>query len=427
MSIIEVDNVTKDYRLGQLTSLKQSLFNTLGRLIGREMQERKPFTALDNVSFTVDEGEVLGIIGRNGAGKSTLLKLLAGISTPSQGSIKVNGSVAPLIEVGAGLHPELTGRENIFLNATILGISRSEIKKKFDEIVSFAELEEFIDTPVKRYSSGMSVRLGFAIASSVDSDILIVDEVIAVGDLAFQRKCYERMSNVIKKEGKTILIVGHNIRQIERICARVILLEEGKIVMDGEPTMVCNSYYLNVLHKEAKTDQEQSRRRIIGQVDMGEIEVLDISLFNGDASEPTDLFAMHRDIRIGVKFKTKNDLPAPEIMIGIHTPDLIYVTTATTSVMESCPDFGRGVHYFECHLSDLILKPGSYALRLGFFDQYNRLLWLADNLQNFRVSLSDADLDNSIYAVGYIGLVDMPFRWCFFDEIENQEFPRELK
>lgn len=427
MSIIEVNNVTKEYRLGQMKSFRRSLLGILSRLNGNDIRERERLKALDDISFKVEPGEVLGIIGANGAGKSTLLKLLARISQPTSGSIKVNGSVAPLIEVGAGLHPELTGRENIFLNASILGIARSEIKKRFDEIVAFAELEEFIDTPVKRYSSGMSVRLGFSIATSVEADILIVDEVLAVGDLSFQRKCYDRMGELIKKQGKTVLIVGHNMRQMERICSRIMLLERGKVLIDGEPTAVCNSYYLNVLHKEAKTDQEQSQRKIIGQVDAGEIEVLDISLFDGDSTEPTDLFAMHRDIRIGIKFRTNNDLPSPEIIIGIHTPDFLYVTMTTSTMAQSCPDFGRGVHYFECYLADLMLKPGSYAFRLGFFDQYNRLLWLAENLQNFRVSLDDADLNKSIQAAAYIGLVDLPFSWRFFDSADADQisFNRE--
>lgn len=179
MPIIEVEHVTKEYRLGQLTSLKQSALNSLNRLTGRPVEQHKPFKALDDVSFTVEHCEVLGIIGHNGAGKSTLLKLLANISQPTRGRITVKGKVAPLIEVGAGLFGDLTGRENIYLNGAILGIPKAEIRRKFDEIVAFAELEQFIDTPIKRYSSGMQVRLGFAVATSVESDILIVDEVLA--------------------------------------------------------------------------------------------------------------------------------------------------------------------------------------------------------------------------------------------------------
>ena len=192
MPIIQVDHVTKEYRLGALQGLKQTLLNTGARLMGRKVAERPLFKALDDVSFSVEQGEVVGIIGHNGAGKSTLLKMLAKISTPTRGSIKVNGRIAPLIEVGAGFVPDFTGRENVYLNGAILGMARQEIDKKFDEIVDFAEMAEFIDTPVKRYSSGMQVKLAFAVATSIESEILIVDEVLAVGDLAFQRKCFDR-------------------------------------------------------------------------------------------------------------------------------------------------------------------------------------------------------------------------------------------
>ena len=227
MAIIEVNHVTKQYRLGQYANMKSSALNVLARLRGQEVQEKQILNALSDIDFSVEEGEVLGIIGTNGAGKSTLLKLLARISVPTKGNVAVRGKVAPLIEVGAGLVHNLTGRENIYVNGAILGMKKSEINKKFDEIVAFAELEEFIDTPIKRYSSGMQVRLGFSIATSVDADILIVDEVLAVGDLSFQRKCFDRMDEIIKHKGKTVLLVSHNIRQVERICSRTILLDHG--------------------------------------------------------------------------------------------------------------------------------------------------------------------------------------------------------
>jgi ABC-type polysaccharide/polyol phosphate transport system ATPase subunit len=421
MSVIEVKNVVKEYRLGQLKSFKQSLFDTLGRLSGKEAKKRKNFRALDDVSFTVEKGEVLGIIGKNGAGKSTLLKMLARVSTPSQGSINVNGSVAPLIEVGAGLHPELTGRENIFLNATILGISRAEIKEKFDEIVEFAGLEEFIDTPVKRYSSGMTIRLGFSIATSAESDILIVDEVLAVGDLAFQRKCYDRMEDLIKKQGKTVLIVGHNIRQMERMCSRILLLDKGKVLMDGEPTAVCNAYYHNMSGRKDIEHHDQSDGKITGLVDEEEMKILDISIFSGDADEPTDILEMHESMRVGVRFEVFRDLPSTEIIFGIHTPDFIYVTMTTSAIVKSGHDFMRGVHYFECHLSDLILKPGSYSFRLAFFSKYDRMVWYGQNLKNFRVRANDEDSDISTQTQGLIGLVELPIRWHFFDPAEMQK------
>lgn len=425
MAIIEVENVTKEYRLGQIKSLKQSVLHTLSRLRGKKVKKQLPFRALENVTFKVEPGEVLGIIGFNGAGKSTLLKILARISVPTSGSIKVKGSVAPLIEVGAGLVGDLTGRENIYLNGSILGLSKAKIKKKFDEIVAFAELEEFIDTPIKRYSSGMAVRLGFAIATSVDADILIVDEVLAVGDLTFQRKCFDRMENMIKRQGKTVLIVGHNLRQLERICSRMLLLDKGKILIDGEPTKVCNTYYYNVTENKVKEQYEHSCEKISSLVDTGEIEVLDIFLFNGDVNVPTDILEMHRPVRIGVRLHAHIDLPDLEIIIGIHTPDFIYVTMTTSAIQQVCPDFERGVHYFECRLADMILKPGSYSIRLAFFDRFDSLIWYGRNLKNFRVSITNADLDKSRHPGELMGLVDLPFSWHFFNPVETQRFVSE--
>src|SRR3569832_2781351 len=244
MAIIEVNHVTKEFRLGALRSAKQSMLDTLARLRGQPVQERPLFKALNDVDFKVEEGEVLGIIGHNGAGKSTLLKILANISAPTHGNVKVKGKVAPLIEVGAGLVPDLPGRENIYLNGAILGMPKAEIKKNFDDIVAFAELEEFIDTPIKRYSSGMQVRLGFAVATSVDADILIVDEVLAVGDLAFQRKCFDRMEDMIRRQGKTVLIVSHNIRQFQLLCTRVVILYQCRITAEGYPPAMSDLFYV---------------------------------------------------------------------------------------------------------------------------------------------------------------------------------------
>ena len=243
MPIIKITHVTKEFKLGEFKSLRQSITNMVDRICGKTIVKRQNFKALNNINIEVESGEILGIIGTNGAGKSTLLKLISRITKPTKGQITVNGSIAPLIEVGAGLHPELTGRENIFLNASILGMPRSVVKCEFDKIVKFAELENFIDTPVKRFSSGMLIRLGFSIATSIDADILIVDEVLAVGDLAFQRKCFNRIEDLINKRGKTVILVSHNIRQVERLCSRVILLDQGEIIGDGKPDKVCELFY----------------------------------------------------------------------------------------------------------------------------------------------------------------------------------------
>src|SRR5438309_4078520 len=235
---LSVQNLSKSFRIAHQRGLRgyQTLHDELstlpGRLIDRLRQRRRStsetFWALRNVSFDVNAGEVLGIIGSNGAGKSTLLKILNRITEPTIGGVDIYGRVGALLEVGTGFHPELTGRENIFLNGAILGMTRAEIKKKFDEIVAFAEVEKFLDTPVKRYSSGMYVRLAFAVAAHLDPEILLIDEVVAVGDAEFQKKCLGKMSEVAEG-GRTVVFVSHNMNVIEALCGRVLLLEHGKV------------------------------------------------------------------------------------------------------------------------------------------------------------------------------------------------------
>lgn len=254
--VIRVENVSKEYNLGTIGygTLSQDLQSKWARFRGREDPNTKinirsdtrelndQFWALKDVTFDVHQGEILGIIGRNGAGKSTLLKILSRVTAPTTGSIKVKGRVASLLEVGTGFHPELTGRENIFLNGTILGMQKVEVEEKFDEIVRFAEIEKFIDTPVKRYSSGMYVRLAFAVAAHLDPEILVVDEVLAVGDASFQKKCLGKMDRVSKSEGRTILFVSHNMSSISSLCDTGILLEDGSIRSSGLIDNVINYY-----------------------------------------------------------------------------------------------------------------------------------------------------------------------------------------
>src|SRR3989338_8619449 len=231
--IIQVKSISKRYRIRERLpyySLRDEIVNTLRNPLKLVKRNNREFIwALKNVSFNAREGEVLGIIGPNGAGKSTLLKILSRITPPTKGEIRLRGRVASLLEVGTGVHPELTGRENIYLNGTILGMKRREIKKKFDEIVAFAEIEKFLDTPVKRYSSGMYVRLAFAVAAHLEPEILLVDEVLAVGDAQFQKKCLGKMEDVAN-EGRTILFVSHNMAAVKSLCSRTILLDKGKIV-----------------------------------------------------------------------------------------------------------------------------------------------------------------------------------------------------
>ena len=244
--MILVEHISKKYILGQIggTTLRNELQRFSARIHHREDPTKKigareykkgdAFLALDDVSFDVKTGERVGIIGRNGAGKSTLLKLISRVTAPSGGIIGLNGRVASMLEVGTGFHPELTGRENIYMNGAILGMSKREIDRKIEDIIDFSECRQFIDTPVKRYSSGMYVKLAFSVAAHLDSEIMIMDEVLAVGDMAFQKKCLDKMSNVSKSQGRTILYVSHNMNTIRQLCDRCIVLDHGKLIYDGE-------------------------------------------------------------------------------------------------------------------------------------------------------------------------------------------------
>jgi lipopolysaccharide transport system ATP-binding protein len=254
---IAAEGLSKRYRIGELQAaygtLRDSLAHAIARLSGREHHERHEIWAVRDVSFHVEEGEVVGLIGRNGAGKSTLLRLLTRITTPTAGRAEIRGRVGSLLEVGTGFHPELTGRENVFLNGTILGMRRHEIAARFDEIVEFAGVEEFIDTPVKRYSSGMGVRLAFAVAAHLEPEILLVDEVLAVGDAEFRKRCLGRMEE-LGGTGRTIMFVSHNMQAITSLCDRTILLDNGGIVVDGPTDDVVTRY----LEQHSGTSAEQT-------------------------------------------------------------------------------------------------------------------------------------------------------------------------
>ncbi len=254
-TILKIEHVSKQYRLGMIggTTLRDELQRKRALRRGEEDPTRKigdnrvgqtgeTFFALDDVSFVVHQGERVGIIGHNGAGKSTLLKLISRITAPTTGTIEMNGRVASMLEVGTGFHPELSGRENIYMNGAILGMTKAEIDQKIEDIIDFSECRQFIDTPVKRYSSGMYVKLAFSVAAHLDSEIMIMDEVLAVGDMAFQRKCIEKMSQVSETEGRTILYVSHNMNTIRQLCERCVVLDHGHLVFDGDVDQAISIY-----------------------------------------------------------------------------------------------------------------------------------------------------------------------------------------
>jgi lipopolysaccharide transport system ATP-binding protein len=261
--ILEIRGISKEYKLGEQRSrrtdnfrelIQRSVSGPFSRLMGAKREpnvQLQSFWALKNVSFDIHQGDVIGIIGRNGAGKSTLLKVLSRITSPTKGIVTVRGRLASLLEVGTGFHPELTGRENIFLNGAILGMRKAEIKRHFDEIVDFAEVEQFLDTPVKHYSSGMYVRLAFAVAAHLNPEILVIDEVLAVGDVAFQKKCLGKMGEV-SRGGRTVLFVSHNMAAVENLCSRAVVLHLGELEFDGTSKDAIQ-YYLNSLSTQSGT------------------------------------------------------------------------------------------------------------------------------------------------------------------------------
>src|SRR6266481_1408423 len=279
---IEVQGLSKRYRLGRAQHdqmLRERLIEMIKRPLGR-MKETESIWALRDVSFDADEGEVVGIIGRNGAGKSTLLKVLSRITYPTSGEVKINGRVASLLEVGTGFHDELTGRENIFLNGSILGMRKRQVEERFDAIVDFSGVEQFIDTPIKRYSSGMRLRLGFAVAAHLDPDVLIVDEVLAVGDAGFQKKCIKAMEG-LRSSGRTVFFVSHNLAAVENLCSRGIWIDAGKIQMDGGAREVIASYMTSFVGDQVSgSDLSKTTNRLGG----GEIRYTRIDYLGPDGT-----------------------------------------------------------------------------------------------------------------------------------------------
>jgi len=401
MPAIEVSHVTKEYQLGALESLKQKLVHTGARLMGRAVEPTPLFKALDDVNFSIEPGEVVGIIGHNGAGKSTLLKMLANISTPTSGHVKVNGRVAPLIEVGAGFVGDFTGRENVYLNGAILGMSKREIDRKFDEIIDFAEMAEFIDTPVKRYSSGMQVKLAFAVATSIEAEILIVDEVLAVGDLAFQRKCFDRMEDLIKRQKRTVLLVSHNIRQVERLCSRVLLLHKGQLVQDGDGPAVCNAF-TSIMNDSIQRDRSAQARRELQ--DSGEIRRPTIKFLDADKAE-TSTLRFDQKATLKVEIDVLSSLRGVAVYIGIHTSDFVYITNNNT--FNSISNFSIGRHVIELEFESVKLIPGLYSVLLWIGTPEGKVSYHAEAIASFSVSSDDFSITRQMGQA----LFHMPAGW----------------
>lgn len=358
---LRVEGLGKRYRLGGLQTYQTLRDIIAGSLFGKINADgqTKAFWALRDISFELTQGEVLGIIGRNGAGKSTLLKLLSRITSPDEGRIEISGRVGSLLEVGTGFHPELTGRENIFMNGVLLGMSHREVQRKFDEIVAFSGVEGFLETPVKRYSSGMRVRLGFAVAAHLDPEILIVDEVLAVGDAEFQRKCLGRM-NEVASEGRTVLFVSHQMDAIASLCSRAIWLDSGTIAADGN-TRTTIQQYLNAVAASAQI-HILDRSDHIGH---GPIRVtsIDIHASSGRAQNHVVTSGEHVLISVGYTNTLPNqDLGAISVTLAIRDDQDRHLATLTSTTQADVVKSLPAVGYLNCSIPDLPLMPGVYYL-----------------------------------------------------------------
>jgi lipopolysaccharide transport system ATP-binding protein len=318
------------------------------------------FWALQDIDFVVQPGEVVGIIGRNGAGKSTLLKIFSKITKPSVGEVRLRGRVGSLLEVGTGFHPELTGRENIFLNGSILGMKRAEIAAKFDQIVQFAEVERFLDTPVKRYSSGMYVRLAFAVAAHLQPEILIVDEVLAVGDMAFQRKCLGRMREV-GKSGCTVLFVSHSMPAVESLCTRALLLDGGRLVKDGNVPDLIQEYHKRVLQPASGTDDALAQRSGPDRAQ----KVYQTATLLDDRGQPTNFLPLGGLFHLRLGLDAATTIESPTIVVGIDDTLghrlLSLLTPLTQPVFERI----QGKCQVDCRVPNFPLAPGQYWIKLG--------------------------------------------------------------
>lgn len=362
MALIQFFDVSKRFVLHHERSRSfQELFVNMFR----PRRAREEFWALRNVSFEIDQGESVAIIGPNGSGKSTTLKLVSRILQPTSGKVVVTKRVSALLELGAGFHPELTGRENIFLNGSLLGFSRADMRARFDDIVEFAELEQFIDTPIKHYSTGMVTRLGFAIAVYTDPEILITDEVLAVGDEGFQRKCLDRIWQ-FRREGRTIIFVSHSLSTVRTLCARSIWLNKGRLVADGPSAEVVDAYMIDA-YKTLESKSAAERHVGTQRWGSGEAIITDVSFLDGSRRR-RDVFETGETLIIRVEFLARERIERPQFGIGIHRADGVHVA-APNNVAARCEVAaieGRGA--FEYRVDRLPLLQGDYEITAALYD-----------------------------------------------------------
>ncbi len=410
---IKFEHVSKRYLRGTgHEGLRETLSRTAGRLLGRkrEGRESQVLWALQDVNFSLQAGSVLGIIGANGAGKTTALKLLSRVTRPTSGKIQTGGRIASLIELGAGFHPDLTGRENIYLNGTIMGLSQKEIRERFDTIVAFAELESFIDTPVKRYSSGMYARLGFAVAAHVDPDILLVDEVLAVGDEVFQIKCFDFI-HTFAKSGRTSVFVSHNLHNIDQLCDEVIWLDHGQIARIGAPGEVLRAFMDEMDRRLVKMKQE----KLTSAEDYLQIHDLRIMDATG---HPCETFRPGEDITIALDYELNGRAGRPYFCIWVSEAQSRVPLFAANMILDGFSvSNGHTPSTVACRFRSVPLMPRAYSVWVeAYGDDRSKILYKWRVLGGFRVSDEDRPSERQNAPMGVYfkrahGPIQVPYEW----------------
>jgi len=402
--VIRVEGLAKRYRLGvrpTYKTLRESLVRLGGR--GRRRREEEIFWALRDVSFTIRRGDTVGILGRNGAGKSTLLKILSRITEPTEGRAEIHGRVGSLLEVGTGFHQELTGRENVYLNGAILGMKKAEIDRKFDEIVAFAEVERFIDTPVKWFSSGMGTRLAFAVAAHLEAEILLVDEVLAVGDLAFQRRCLGKMGEAARS-GRTVLLVSHNMMAIQQLCSSALVLDRGRVVLAGS-TADCVQGYLAAMATSGDGQADLSGPEVARQGN-GRARFARIELLHDDGRGGAELL-FGEPLRVRLTVRCEERLVGMGVGFSFLAADGAEVMGSSAQEGDLPEVFEPGVHNVECAVRPMLLTPGRYALR-GVLQRRREVFDRVEEMARFEVLSAAAEGASALLSGGY---VHHPYSW----------------
>lgn len=386
--VIQVDQLSKKYRLGVFGSgtLREDISQLISKMRGKSIapiaKDKRStgtgdFWALRDIEFSVNEGEILGIIGKNGAGKSTLLKILSQITSPTDGEIKLKGRVASLLEVGTGFHPELTGRENIFLNGAILGMTKVEIKSKLDEIIAFSGIEHHIDTPVKRYSSGMKVRLGFAVAAHLEPEILVIDEVLAVGDADFQKKCLGKMKDV-SQSGRTVLFVSHNMTAVRSLCSRCILLEEGKLVFEGSPDEAVAMYLGGAFGQRSA-----SKWTTISAPGNEFVKLMSISVINASKG-PMQPISMEDDFEVLIRYALNRSDDRYDFTLQFKGPEGEFLFTTGTGMNVEYQNIS-GEYLAVLKVPGNLLNSGTIEANLLMVKNRRELIYTIDSLLSFNI------------------------------------------